>query len=263
MDARSKRICLAQAWTQLSLCLAVLATTVVGFQPSSGLQQPIGRWSTTSRTTSTVRQLAAVDPNDLVNFAHHHPTLDAVLSTLYSTTADGLLQPAHGHSQPFFGAPDPWLSSGHSIAPNLKALGIDATVTPKEQLPEAAQAALQKGWKVVDAAKFQAGGGSTLPGFKQTGGILPEHSKIPEVTMASFTNQAFVSAKFLKVVEKLPMAAFVYVLIDFFLLRPNVDLYKEDIEEEPLEVAAETVAVSGIRLGVFFLIGFLTVVLFG
>lgn len=258
MGFAHKRIYQAQPWRQVAFCLMVLTTGAIAFQPTSRVQQP-----------TTVRRMAAVDPNDLANIAaaiHHHSDVsswDAILSTLYSTTAE-VLKPAHGHSQPLFGPPDPWLTGPpHSIPPpNLKALDLPPA-TPTDQLPEVAQAAIQKGLKVVDASKWQAGGGSTLPGFKPTGGILPQHANVPEANMESFTAQVFGSARFLNVLEKIPMAAFVYVLVDFFLLRPDVDLYKEDIEEEPLEVAAETLAVTGVRLGVLFLIGFVTLVIFG
>lgn len=213
------------------------------------------------RTNPSTRQMAAMDPNDLMHFVHHHPTLDAILSTLYSTTADGLLKPAHGHSQPLFGPPDPWLSTGDSIPPNLKALGIDpAPIT--SDLPQAKEA-IEKGLKVVDASTFQAGGGNALPGFTPTRHILPQAGPVPDITMETFTNQVFGSAKFLRAFENFPKAALAYVIIDFFFLRPDVDLYKEDIEEEPLDVAAETFAVTGVRLGVFFLITLVTLGLFG
>lgn len=250
----------------------MLTTGAFSFQPTTTsttrLQQPA---TTGGQRSTTARRMAAIDPNDCANVVsaihHHHPHLDAILSTLYSATVDsGLLKPAHGHSQPLFGPQDPWLTSGKSIPPpNLKALiGTDnmAPATVSENLPEAAKAIIEKGGKFVDASKWQAGGGATLPGFKPTGGILPR-SNVPDASMESFTAQVFSSAKFLKVLERIPLAAFVYVFIDFFFLRPDVDLYKEDIEEEPLEVAAETVAVTGVRLGVFFLIGFLTLIIFG
>lgn len=186
-------------------------------------------------------------------------------SSVHMSLVEGLLKPAHEHTQPLFGPPDKYLSTGHSIAPNVKALaGPGAATTPVDQLPEAAQIAAKKGWYILDAAKMESGGGSVLPGFSKIGHILPSHAdNIPEASMESFTAQVFASAKFLAVFEKLPMAAFVFVLIDFFLLRPNVDLYKEDIEEEPFEVAAETAAVTGVRLATFAVIGLLTVVAFG
>ena len=192
-------------------------------------------------------------------------------SSVHVSRVEGLLKPAHEHTQPLFGPPDKYLSAGHSIAPNVKALaggeGAAATTTttrPVDQLPEVAQAAAKKGWYILDAAKMENGGGSVLPGFSKIGHILPTHAdNIPEANMESFTAQVFTAAKFLPVLEKLPVAAFVYVLFDFFLLRPDVDLYKEDIEEEPFEVAAETAAVTGVRLATFAVIGFLTVVAFG
>ena len=112
MNSRAQQIDQGQPLARLVLCLMMLTSPVVGFQPQSPLHRP-------SCLSRTVRKLAPLDPNELV---HHHSTIDAVLSTLYSVPADVLLKPAHGHSQPLFGPPDAWLSSGHSIAPNLKAL---------------------------------------------------------------------------------------------------------------------------------------------
>jgi len=213
--------------------------------------------------------LAVVDPAE---FMHHsavaaNTPLESVLSTMYTTVDSALLQPAHGHSQPLFGPPDPLLSSGHSIAPNIKAvLGSDAVATANtaiEEIPQAAKAAIQNGQKVFDASNFEVGGGKTLPGFFETGGIMKKHSSdVPEASLQSLTSQVKQSAKLFPALDKFPMAAFALVFIDFFFLRRGEGLYKEDIEEKPFDVAVQTLVVTGVRLVAFAITGLVTIVLF-
>ena len=279
MDTRSQTpICL---WARLSLAFSVMgvADIVTAFQPAPALSN--------RHTARSAGPLAAMmDPTNLVDAAaavHHHvssvdttttTTTTATLehfgsSSVYVSLVDGLLKPAHGHTQPLFGPPDKYLSAGNSIAPNLKALGDAAiTTTPVDQLPQVAQTAAKQGYTILEASKFEGGGGSVLPGFMPTGGILPGHADIPDYTLDTFSAQVVSSAKYLGVLEKLPLIAFLYVLIDFFVLdffglRDNMDLYKEDIEDEPLDVAAKTVADTGVRLATFTAISFFTVVFFG
>jgi hypothetical protein len=54
-----------------------------------------------------------------------------------------------------------------------------------------------------------------------------------------------------------------YALIEFFLLRPGVDLYQQDIDDEPERVLAETVLVTAVRMGVFAVVATVTVSIFG
>lgn len=269
MDSRSKRIC-------LTLCLVLLTTTVTAFLPPMG-----------SRST-TARQMAAMDPNDLTNFVHQHPALDAILSTLYSHAVaiphahppaiphaqgvdnDLIIRAAkasggaaHGHSNPLFGPPDPLLLKMKSIPPtHLENLGVEIPAGTPESWPEAAKVALQKGNTIVDSSKFTSGGGSVLPGFKPTGGILPRQV-IHDSSLATIDRQTVQEMKYWNILKKLPFTALVYAFLDFRFLRYGVFVYKEDIEEEPREIAAETLAVTGVRLGVFFLLGLVTVFMFG
>jgi hypothetical protein len=249
----------------------------------------------TSYSRRISRRMAVVDPAELanlaLNFVHHHQdqaasagvqhaadissssSWEAILSTLYATTVDGILKPAHGHSQPLFGPPDQYLSAGKSIAPSMKALAdmnaassaaTDAAAETASKLPEVAQAAISKGFKVIDASKFESGGASVLPGFAKTDGILPQHSpSMPPETQESFFAMIKWEVKYLNVIDKIPLAALVYGMVDFFLLRPGVDLYKEDIEDEPVDTLAETVAITGVRLAVFTAIALVTLIFFG
>jgi len=230
-------------------------------------------FSSSTTTTAT----AAVQSSSLSS-SLSSSSLDS--SSLHLSLDRLLLKPAHEHTNPLFGPPDKYLKAGHSIAPNLKAFQDDGsiiTTTPMDQLPTIAQEAVKQGYTIVDASHFTSAAtaaaaagsgsgssGSILPGFYETKGILPHHvPDIPDETMITFGNQIIGAAKFMNVFEKLPYIAFAYVLIDFFLLRPNIDLYKEDIEDDPTDIFAETLAVTGTRLATFCIIGIVTVTLFG
>lgn len=198
---------------------------------------------------------------------HHGRTLRLSANTnplvLYA-----LLKPATGHSQPLWGPPDPYLSAGHSIPPssnNLNALGVEKV--PFTDLPDEIRLAMNEGYKVLDAATIKSE--NLLPGFSPVGGILsPPNPQIPPETLSTFTAQIEWSAKFINVIDHLPEAAFTYALIEFFILRPGIDLYKEDIEMQSDEgptgvLTAEVAAVTGVRLGVFLVVAVLTNLIFG
>lgn len=225
----------------------------------------------------------AVDLSEIPNLVtaglHHLPTvphgpeeattsLSSILSTLYSATAEGVLQPAHGHSQPLFGPPDPYLSAGKSIAPPAKAL-LDMGVEKANvisggdlTLPSDVKAAIAKGWTVLDGSHMKPE--DVLPGFAKTGGILPQHNpRIVPDSPETFAAQVEWSARFLNVVDKLPYMALAYGLVDFFLLKPNLDLYKEDVEEEPSAIFMETASATAFRMGVFAVIAVVTLGMFG
>lgn len=188
-------------------------------------------------------------------------TLATLLSTLYTTTVDHVFQPAaHGHTQPLWGPPDPYLSAGRSIAPPTKAL-MDMGIVPAdgsavESLPANVQTAVSKGWHVLNGDNIKSQ--SLLPGFSPTRGILPQHSPVPEETPETFAAQVEWAARYMNVVDKLPYAALAYGMVEFFLLRPGIDRYKEDVEDEPARAFIETVKVTGVRLGVFFVIAIVT-----
>ena len=192
-----------------------------------------------------------LDPTELAHQAasiqHHMPsdvmtstssTWDTILSTMYATTVDGLAK--------------------SSVADTTAA----TTTTGPSALSEAAQNLIRDG-KLLDLRNDKVV--SFTAGFHEPGGILPKlttNQLPPRGTTTNFFGQVKSSASMLNVLDKLPMAAFVYVLIDFFLLRPGMDLYKEDIEEDPTDALAETVAVTTVRMGVFALISFVTLAFF-
>jgi hypothetical protein len=221
--------------------------------------------------TRTTELRALVDPDMASTISSHatHSELHALLSTMISPTN---LQPAVGHSNPLFGPPDPYLAAGKSIAPSAKALadmGITQAKAASDFAPDASPAfqqtissVMDKGWKVLSNANIR--GAPSLPGFSETHGILSTHSpNVPAETPASFALEVQWAANYFDVMDKLPYAAFWYCMVEFFILRPGIDFYKEDIEADPNGVLADTVAVAGVRVFSIAIISFLTVAFYG
>lgn len=205
--------------------------------------------------SSAVRSLCALCFL-LTSQAFLHPALQRPHSFLQATSLPSvtvaLLKPAAEHTQPLWGPPDPYLSAGKSIAPSAKALA-EMGIAPTD---------LQTNGGVVDGAAIHAQ--TLLPGFSPTRGILPSHVMgLPAETPETFAAQVEWSARFLNVIDQVPTIVFTYVLVEFFLLRPNLDLYQEEIRDQPTQVLAGTVAVTGVRVGVFFVIAILTCTIFG
>ena len=203
--------------------------------------------------------------------------IDAILSSSVTTSNAAA---AHGNSWFGFGQVDPYLSAGKSVAPpdkNLLDMGITPTFHAKSAsavLPAdvaadfkgAVQKAIDNGATVLDTSKIQNGGATHMPGFQETRGILPAHNNDLLRAQADpdvFKYQIGWASQFLKAFDKLPYVAFFYALFEFGFLRNDVDLYKEDIEDDPSGVMAESIVVIGVRLVAFILIGFLTVTMFG
>jgi len=215
---------------------------------------------------------AGVDPTDLMSVLSASDSTPAELAAFLSTTLSTAITTAHGHSNPMFGPPDPYLAAGKSIAPSAKALmdmGIQPAKSASEMVPESSQAlqqylntAMSKGWNVLDASKIKVSGANHLPGFEDTKGIFGVREARLE-TPESFSAEVKWAAGYFNVMNKLPFVAFYYALAEFFILRPGVDMYKEDIEDDPEGVLADTVSVSIVRFGVFALIAMLTVIFSG
>ena len=180
-----------------------------------------------------------------------------------TTAASQLLKPAAEHTQPLWGAPDPYLSSGHSIAPSAKSLtDLGVASLDTSTLTESAQKAASNGWHLLDSTRLSAE--NLLPGFSRTGGLLPFHEAgLPAETPETFAAQVEWSARFLNVIDNLPAVAFAYALVEFFLLRPNIDVYQEEIQQEPSEVLSATVAVTSVRMAAFAVISVVTCTVFG
>uniref|UniRef100_A0A7S4A9L8 Uncharacterized protein n=1 Tax=Pseudo-nitzschia australis TaxID=44445 RepID=A0A7S4A9L8_9STRA len=165
-----------------------------------------------------------------------------------------------------------------SIHPAATTAATAATETIQQMLPGAGEAlqgqvqeALNSGMNVMDASKFAHGGGASLPGFAETNSILAPHvTRYPQsgtITPDNFPqfelgDRLAYAYLLLEYVQKLPYVAFAYVLVEFFFLRSNVDLYKEDIEDDPSGVLAETVSDTGVRVGLFLVLAVITYVIF-
>lgn len=207
--------------------------------------------------------LPASDALSVIGTTPYTEVVDAMPS-LSTAASDVILKPAAGHTQPFWGTPDPYLTAGSSIAPpakNLADMGV-AKTTELSSLPEQVQIAASKGWKILEYESIKTE--NLLPGFSPTGGILSAHNTaIPAETPETFAAQVEWAANFLNVVDKLPYAALAYAFVEFFILRPGIDLYKEDVEEEPSDVLAETIVTTGVRMGAFCLVAISTLGIFG
>lgn len=213
--------------------------------------------------------LAGIDPTDLTSMLASGHGIPSELSTFLSTTFS---MAAPVHSNPLFGPPDPYLAAGKSIAPSAKALmdmGITPAKTVNEILPDASEAfqqsvtsAMTKGWKVLDASKIHGTGVNHLPGFKDTQGIFGTRLA-PLEDPDTFSAEVKWAAGYFNVLDKLPFVAFYYALLEFFVLRPGIDLYREEVEDDPDGVLADTIAVATVRFGAFALISMATVLFAG
>lgn len=156
------------------------------------------------------------------------------------------LSPPTAHVQSLFGKADPYLQGIHSIHPTTKAL-TDMGVVPQPSDHLDFTQLVEESW---------------LPGFAPTQGILPLHTMPPD-TPASFAGQVQWAAAFLNVIDQLPYVALAYCLVEFLLLRPSIDRYREDVEDSPEEALTETIAVTSVRVGMFALLAAVTTTLFG
>ncbi|MGK3760544.1 MAG: hypothetical protein ACI8RD_012861 [Bacillariaceae sp.] len=180
--------------------------------------------------------------------------------------------------------------AGKSIAPSIEAMTKMGTTysgtsaggasalqqlfpNGGEAFTTRSQEAISYGYNIMDGTKIIKGGGAALPGFKEMGSILQPHV-IPGPGEESITTPQLVPEPYmfkarleyatmlLKVLEKVPYVAFGYALLEFFLLRSNVDIYKEDIEDDPAGVFAETVSDVGVRVGLLFVLAVFTYIIF-
>jgi hypothetical protein len=212
----------------------------------------------------------ALDPHEIASTLsdaaasgdHHSTALEALLSTLYTATIKGL-EPAHGHSQSLFGPLDQILLQGKSIVPAPNAFENAGLTAPKvaESLSEEMQEWIQKGVNVVDPRSIMSYSESNLPGFQKTGHVLPE-LQVYETTEDSLRFQMASEIGLMKTVYQLPKAALVAVLVDFFLVTPGMDAYKEEIEDDPEGASADAISEIGIRAAVMAVISAATLAIF-
>ena len=220
----------------------------------------IARLSDLPRRSSSL-PMAAVDPSSFV----HTPVdlsnsaidsvqhAEALISTIYSSGV------AHGHSNPWFGPPDPYLEAGRSIAP-LKPV-TDPSAAPN--VPEIVQELVAKGLKVIDASGIKEQ--DYLPGFVPPSNSFISRDAIPVApeSLPGFLAKAEWASSFSNVLDKLALASFVYCLVEFFYLRPNIDLYKSEIEEESQATLwADVVATFSVRFVAMAFVALFTLAIF-
>jgi len=179
------------------------------------------------------------------------------------------------------------LAAGKSIAPSVEAMtkmgatysGTSAGASLQQIFPNGGEAfqtrsqeAISYGWNIMDGINIVKGGGASLPGFTETRSILAPHV-IPGPAEESITTPGLVPEPYmfkarlsyvsslLRVIEQLPYVAFAYALVEFFFLRSDVDIYKEDVEDDPAGVLAESVSDVGVRIGIFFILAVITFVI--
>jgi hypothetical protein len=223
-------------------------------------------------------------------------SLEAIVSTMYAQTSAIAVVEAHGHSQPFWGPADAYLTAGKSIAPptqNLIDMGIitstaakggggnaaaDALSKDNSELARTIQEEMSKGWKFLDYNNIQiknlpgqptTSQGSYMPGFVDPAStsllsqpetrLYPDYNETPE----TFVLMVKWASGLINVIDKLPIAAFCYALIEFFILRPNLDTTKRQVLQEPGASTAESIATTSVRLSVFMFVALFTLIIFG
>jgi hypothetical protein len=114
--------------------------------------------------------------------------------------------------------------------------------------------------KPLDASMIVRGGDATFPGFATTKSILAPHVEetVRPDSPTSFVARMKGAGAILPVIDKLPQVAFYYAFVEFFFLRRDVDLFKEEVEDDPTGVAAETVSDIAVRVGILFVIAMVT-----
>jgi len=252
------------------LCYLLLA--VILPQKSYGFQF---RSSSITAQPTSIRQhsrlkAAIIDPADIpAVLATAQHAIDLPVSILSAILTTSIVAPspdalAHLHAAATATAIPMAKAATATAIPMAKA----ATTTIQEMTPVAgdaiqtqAQQAMDSGWKVIDATKFVHGGQPSFPGFSETKSIVAPHllpgPSDEAVTMTDWPQNMFKArmeyvSTIIRAIQKLPYVAFGYVLLEFFFLRSGVDIYKEDVEDDPSGVLAETVSDNGVRVAIFF-----------
>lgn len=263
--------------------MLILPQESFGFQP---LTTTTKRRSSNSDNRYSRMNVAIIDPIDIpVILTTTHHAADQIisqqrtLSDLHFTPLSAILT----SSFDFFGTPDPLITAGKSIAPSVHSIaemGLQkslSTTTIQEMIPSAgeavqakAQNAMNNGWKIMEGSKILHGGDASLPGFTETRSLLSPHvfpgpsgESVSTTTDPPYMFRARLNyaSTMLDVITKLPYVAFSYALIEFLFLRSNVDIYKEDIEDDPVGVFTESVSDIGVRVGILSVLALITFVL--
>jgi hypothetical protein len=278
----------------------VLSMKVIFPQESYGFQ-PIMPTSTPMKASSRLNAMI-IDPADIpAILTTTHQAADQIITSALTSSQNSIiaadLSPITSSLSTIITSQLPDLShaehiivAGKSIAPSIEAMTKMGTTysgtsaggasalqqlfpNGGEDFTTRSQEAISYGYNIMDGTKIIKGGGAALPGFKEMGSILQPHV-IPGPGEESITTPQLVPEPYmfkarleyvsmlLKVLEKIPYVAFGYALLEFFFLRSNVDIYKEDIEDDPAGVFAETVSDVGVRVGLLFVLAVFIYVIF-
>lgn len=204
--------------------------------------------------------------------------LSAWLSTMYASIPEVQTKFVGTLDKPHFPRELSTIDFTHSIKPNLEELAYRHQIDPKasaetakDMLPQASQlmqaktqAAMDKGQLVLDASKIRGGSTShdVFVGGKQTSSLLAPHvdSVLSPDSPAKFMGRLKWTTTYLQVIDKLPRLAFYYAFVEFFFLRKNFDIYKEEVEDDPTGVAAETISDIAVRAGILFVLAMVTLI---
>lgn len=218
----------------------------------------------TMMATTAALLVASIAPVRALSLSFASSISGITTNTVALSPGVALLKPASGHSQPLFGPPDPYLSAGKSIAPSTSAL-METGMRSNEITPTAGPgASTALGAQVIDAGQILSR--DTLPGFvPHGGGFLATHnSAVPLETPATFAAQVEWSAQFLHVIDVLPLIAFLYALVEFFVLRPNLDWYREEVvQPQNPGMVMDTATAMGTRVAIFAMLAVITDIIFG
>ena len=236
--------------------MTFITTTVMAFMP----MESVAAFS--MRGKRQVTQQMLVNPQEVVSSVSDHPLFEVFLSTLYNGAV--LLEPAHGHSQPFFGAPDQFLLQGKSILPEPGAFDFAELKGPEIQLStkmaEFFDYAKSKGGSIIDPREvIQVN--ELLPGFTKTGHFLPELKTYP-VSEKGIKLELAQTIGYQRVFNELPRVAAIAAFVDFFLISPGLDAYKEEIDDDPEGAIAGTITEFGVRTAALSIVAALTLALF-
>ena len=212
-----------------------------------------------------------VDVSAVATAAQH--VIDPSISSLAAVLTSTIITPSADALSHLQGA----ATATAMTVPVAKAAATTATANIQEMLPGAgdaiqaqAQQALSGGWKVMDATKFVHGGQASMPGFSETQSIVAPHllpgPSDESVTMTEWPQNMFkarmeYAGTMLRAIQKLPYVAFAYALLEFFFLRSDVDIYKEDVEDDPSGVLVESVSDASVRFAIFFGLALVTYVI--
>jgi len=219
---------------------------------------------------------------DHQNHYHHianSPSLDALLSTLYSPSI-AVPEPSQGgFFQSIFGSPDPYLSNVQSLPPQLNNAASSAVDTAvdsiiKADIPDYIQNILQdvqaKGEAIVDPTQVTRSGLPNMPGFSPTKVLFSPTTVINEKTVFPVYFEAqpletkmgvmIWEAENLRILSHLPVAIFVALVFDFFIVTPGLEQLNDediDIEDDAMDfeedAAVARAITSGLTRGLFLL----------